>query len=128
MDSREIAGTVIGTVIKVVVTAVILMFVYRYSQEAFEIGYRIFAEAPMDEKPGRDVTVTISETDSVKDVAERLEKNGLIRDARLFRIREMISGLDEKMAPATYSLNTSMSIEEMLAVMMVEKEKEPEEK
>ena len=84
MEGRQIAGAVVGTVIKVVVTAVFLMFVYRYAVEAYDYGYRIFGEEPMDAEPGRDVTVTIEEHDSTQDVAEMLMQRGLIRDAKLF--------------------------------------------
>ena len=113
MEGRQIAGAVVGTVIKVVVTAVFLMFVYRYAVEAYDYGYRIFGEEPMDAEPGRDVTVTIGEHDSTQDVAEMLMQRGLIRDAKLFVIQEKLSGLEEGIQPGTYDLNTAMKVEEM---------------
>lgn len=116
MEGRQIAGTVVGTVIKVVVTAVFLMFVYRYAVEAYDYGYRIFGEEPMDAEPGRDVTVTIGEHDSTQDVAEMLMQRGLIRDAKLFVIQEKLSGLEEGIQPGTYDLNTAMKVEEMLEI------------
>ena len=116
MEGRQIAGAVVGTVIKVVVTAVFLMFVYRYAVEAYDYGYRIFGEEPMDAEPGRDVTVTIEEHDSTQDVAEMLMQRGLIRDAKLFVIQEKLSGLEEGIQPGTYDLNTAMKVEEMLEI------------
>lgn len=116
MEGRQIAGAVVGTVIKVVVTAVFLMFVYRYAVEAYDYGYRIFGEEPMDAEPGRDVTVTIGEYDSTQDVAEMLVQRGLIRDAKLFVIQEKLSGLEEGIQPGTYDLNTAMKVEEMLEI------------
>ena len=116
MEGRQIAGAVVGTVIKVVVTAVVLMFVYRYAVEAYDYGYRIFGEEPMDAEPGRDVTVTIEEHDSTQDVAEMLMQRGLIRDAKLFVIQEKLSGLEEGIQPGTYDLNTAMKVEEMLEI------------
>ena len=116
MEGRQIAGAVVGTVIKVVVTAVFLMFVYRYAVEAYDYGYRIFGEEPMDAEPGRDVTVTIGEYDSTQDVAEMLMQRGLIRDAKLFVIQEKLSGLEEGIQPGTYDLNTAMKVEEMLEI------------
>ncbi len=116
MEGRQIAGAVVGTVIKVVVTAVFLMFVYRYAVEAYDYGYRIFGEEPMDAEPGRDVTVTIEEHDSTQDVAEMLVQRGLIRDAKLFVIQEKLSGLEEGIQPGTYDLNTAMKVEEMLEI------------
>lgn len=116
MEGRQIAGAVVGTVIKVVVTAVFLMFVYRYAVEAYDYGYRIFGEESMDAEPGRDVTVTIGEHDSTQDVAEMLMQRGLIRDAKLFVIQEKLSGLEEGIQPGTYDLNTAMKVEEMLEI------------
>ena len=116
MEGRQIAGAVVGTVIKVVVTAVFLMFVYRYAVVAYDYGYRIFGEEPMDAEPGRDVTVTIEEHDSTQDVAEMLMQRGLIRDAKLFVIQEKLSGLEEGIQPGTYDLNTAMKVEEMLEI------------
>ena len=116
MEGRQIAGAVVGTVIKVVVTAVFLMFVYRYAVEAYDYGYRIFGEEPMDAEPGRDVTVTIGEHDSTQDVAEMLMQRGLIRDAKLFVIQEKLSGLEEGIQPGTYDLNTAMKVAEMLEI------------
>ena len=116
MEGRQIAGAVVGTVIKVVVTAVFLMFVYRYAVEAYDYGYRIFGEEPMDAEPGRDVSVTIEEHDSTQDVAEMLMQRGLIRDAKLFVIQEKLSGLEEGIQPGTYDLNTAMKVEEMLEI------------
>ena len=116
MEGRQIAGAVVGTVIKVVVTAVFLMFVYRYAVEAYDYGYRIFGEEPMDAEPGRDVTVTIGEHDSTQDVAEMLMQRGLIRDAKLFVVQEKLSGLEEGIQPGTYDLNTAMKVEEMLEI------------
>lgn len=116
MEGRQIAGAVVGTVIKVVVTAVFLMFVYRYAVEAYDYGYRIFGEEPMDAEPGRDVTVTIGEHDSTQDVADMLMQRGLIRDAKLFVIQEKLSGLEEGIQPGTYDLNTAMKVEEMLEI------------
>ena len=116
MEGRQIAGAVVGTVIKVVVTAVFLMFVYRYAVEAYDYGYRIFGEEPMDAEPGRDVTVTIEEHDSTQDVTEMLMQRGLIRDAKLFVIQEKLSGLEEGIQPGTYDLNTAMKVEEMLEI------------
>lgn len=118
MEGRQIAGAVVGTVIKVVVTAVFLMFVYRYAVEAYDYGYRIFGEEPMDAEPGRDVTVTIGEHDSTQDVAEMLMQRGLIRDAKLFVIQEKLSGLEEGIQPGTYDLNTAMKVEEMLEIFV----------
>ena len=55
-----------------------------------------------------------------------LEKNGLIRDAALFRVQEMLSAFKDEMRPGTYELNTSMTAEEMMQIMSMEMETEEE--
>lgn len=127
MGAKQIIGAVVGTVIKVVVAAIVLMFVYRYSIEAYDYGYRIFGEEAVDAEPGRDVVVTIMEKDGTKDIGEMLERKGLIRDAKLFVIQEKLSGLDADIVPGTYELNTAMTIEEMLEIMTTETEEDQED-
>jgi len=117
MEGRQIIGAVVGTVVKVVVAAIVLMFVYRYSIMAYDYGYRIFGEEPIDQEPGRDVEVVVTEQASPKDIGQLLEEKGLIRDAKLFVIQEKLSGPEGGIPAGSYTLNTAMTIEEMLEIM-----------
>jgi UPF0755 protein len=63
------------------------------------------------------VTVTVTEGESARTIGNTLEQKGLIRDSRLFVIQEMLSAYKDKLLPGTYELNTSMTAEEMMAVM-----------
>ncbi len=122
MNGKQIVGAVVGTVTKVVVAAIVLMFIYRYSIMAYDYGYRVFGEEAMDEEPGRDVSVEIAESDSVKDIGQMLEQKGLIRDAKLFVIQEKLSGLENGIGSGTYELNTAMTVDEMLQIMAADGE------
>ena len=51
------------------------------------------------------------------DVAKTLENRGLIGDARVFFLQEMLSEYRGKIQPGVYTLNTSMTAEKMLAEM-----------
>ena len=46
-----------------------------------------------------------------------LEEKGLIRDHKLFVIQERLSGYHKKEAAGIYDLNTSMTTDQMLAIM-----------
>lgn len=122
MDGKQIVGAVVGTVTKVVVAAVVLMFIYRYSIMAYDYGYRIFGEEAVDEEPGRDVTIVVTDSDSTEDIGTMLEQKGLIRDAKLFVIQEKLSGLENGIGSGTYELNTAMTVEEMLEIMAADSE------
>ena len=127
MGGKQIVGTIVGTVMKVVIAALVLMFLYRYSIMAYDYGYRIFGEEPMDAEPGREVTVTVTESDSAEDIGAVLEQKGLIRDAKLFVIQEKLSGAGTGIAAGSYELNTAMTVEEMLEIMLAAGEETAEE-
>ena len=124
MNSKEVVISVFSTVFKIVLAIIIVMLVYKWSLLAFDYGQRVFNEPPMSAGSGRTVTVVVSEGDSAKEIGGKLEKNGLIRDAMLFRIQEMLSAYKDEMQPGTYELNTSMTTEEMMEIMAMQVEEE----
>lgn len=124
MNSKEVVVSIFSTVFKVVLAIIIVMLVYKWSLTAYEYGQRVFNEPPMTAGNGRAVTVVVEEGESAKEIAEDLEMNGLIRDANLFRVQEMLSAYKGKMKPGVYELNTSMTTEEMMAIMSSEVEAE----
>ena len=124
MNSKEVVISVFSTIFKIVLAIIIVMLVYKWSLLAFDYGQRVFNEPPMSAGSGRTVTVVVSEGDSAKEIGEKLEKSGLIRDAMLFRIQEMLSAYKDEMQPGTYELNTSMTTEEMMEIMAMQVEEE----
>ena len=101
MNSKEVVISVFSTVFKIVLAIIIVMLVYKWSLLAYDYGQRVFNEPPMSAGSGRTVTVIINEGDSAKEIGDKLEKNGLIRDAMLFRIQEMLSAYKDELQPGT---------------------------
>ena len=124
MNIKYIIGSIVEMVIKIVVFIFIAMFVIRTATAAYDYGFRVFAEKPMDVGEGRMISVSIGNADSAKEVGEMLQERGLIRDAKLFRIQELLSENHGKIQPGIYVLSTSMTVQEMLAVIAVEPEEE----
>lgn len=114
---KRMAMSFIGFVIRGVILALLILGVYRAGQTAYDFGFRIFTEKPMTPEPGRDVAITIVNGDSVSDVAEMLEEKGLIRDAKLFYVQKKCSVYDGDIKPGFYTLNTSMTAEDMFAII-----------
>ena len=127
MDIKQLVASIIETVIKIVVAVFVIMFVYDTAVKAYDYGYRVFAEEPMTVGEGRTISIYIREEDSVKDVGKTLEDKGLIRDANLFIVQELLSEHHGKILPGIYDLNTSMSTEEMLGIMATESDDAEEE-
>lgn len=124
MNSKEVVVSIFTTVFKIVLAIIIVMLVYKWSLTAYEYGQRVFNEPPMTMGEGRTVTIIVEEGDGAKEIGATLEKNGLIRDAGLFRIQEMLSAYKDKMKPGAYELNTSMTTDEMMMIMSIEVEEE----
>ena len=76
----------------------------------------------MDDEPGRDVSVTLSQGMDTGEMARLMERKGLVEDAGIFRIQIILSGYEDKLQEGTYVLNTSMSPRQMLEVMAGEAE------
>lgn len=131
MDIKQIIGSIVETFIKIVAVVFIVMFVYNTAIKAYDYGYRVFAEEPMTFGEGRTISIYVKSEDSVKDIGENLQEKGLIRDANLFYIQELLSEYHGKIVPGIYDLNTSMKVEEMLEIMTadyVEAEEEDDSK
>lgn len=117
MNSKEMVISIFATVFKIVLAVIIVMMVYKWSLVAYEYGTRVFNEPPMSAGEGRTVTVVIENGATVTQMGQVLEKKGLIRDADLFRIQEMLSAYKGKLQAGTYELKTSMTTEEIMRVL-----------
>ncbi len=127
MNVKYVIGSIVEMVIKIVVFIFIAMFVVRTATAAYDYGFRVFAEKPIDVGEGRTISVSIGSTDSAKEVGEMLQQRGLIRDANLFRIQELLSENHGMIQPGIYDLSTAMTAQEMLAVIAAEPEEESKE-
>lgn len=127
MNWKYLVGGTAQLIIKAIVFAFIIVYVLRISTAAYDYGYRVFAETPVSLGEGRTISVYIENGDSAKEVGEMLQEKGLIRDARLFRIQELLSENRGKIKPGIYDLSTSMTAQEMLAVISPEEEEESED-
>lgn len=83
----------------------------------YDFGYRVFTETAVEEAPGTDIVVQVTEGMSEGDIGDMLETEGLIRDSKLFFAQLKLSAYSGKLLPGTYTLNTSMTGKEMIAVM-----------
>lgn len=126
MNWKYLVGGTAQVIIKVIALVFIVMYIFRMSAAAYDYGYRVFAEPPVSTGEGRTISIYI-EKPAAKDVGEMLQEKGLIRDANLFRIQEMLSEHRGNIQPGIYDLNTSMTAQEILTVIAPETEEESED-
>lgn len=126
MNIKEILGATAQIIVKVAIFAIIIMYVFRAAVAAYDYGYRVFTEEAVSTGEGRIISVSIEGSQSVLDVGNMLQEKGLIRDGKLFVIQELLSENHGNIQPGVYDLSTSMTAQEMLAVIAVEPEPEEE--
>ena len=59
----------------------------------------MFTESPVDETPGRDVTVSVTADMSEHDIGKMLKEEGLVEDANLFYAQLKLSAYSGKLKP-----------------------------
>ncbi len=121
MDKKMLWG-VTKSILKIAVALAIVLLIYNLGLKAYDFGFRIFAEEPMELGNGRVVSVSIVEGKSVSEIGEILEEKGLIRDAKLFYFQEMFSEYKGDLKPGVYELSTGMTPYEMMEIMSASEE------
>lgn len=126
MDIKQVIGSIVETIIKVAAVLFLISFVYDAAIKAYDFGFRVFAEEAVTTGEGRIISIYVEPDDSVRDIGKMLEEKGLIRDANLFFVQELLSEHHGKINPGIYDLSTSMKSDEMLAIMAAESEETEE--
>ena len=127
MNTKNVVLAVFSTIVKVVLVVLVLMFIYKAAVKAYDFGYAIFEDKPVAETPGRDVTISITEGKTTKEIGEILESKGLVSDATTFYLQNLLSSYKDELQPGMYTLNTSMTPTEMMEIMSAKDELEEEE-
>ncbi|MDR2546028.1 MAG: endolytic transglycosylase MltG [Lachnospiraceae bacterium] len=117
INIKSIIGAVFESLVKVIAIVAIGTFVFQTATLAYEFGYRVFAEEPVSRSGGRTITVAVPEDYTVRGLAEMLKDRGLIRDADLFVVQELLSEYHGEIKPGIYDLSTTMTAAEMMAIM-----------
>ena len=117
MNVKSLIASVIETILKVVLIALAISFILKCVTQAYEFGYKVFADEPMSANNPKTISIGIAEGERVSDVADMLEEKGLIADAKLFRVQELLSAYHDKIKPGYYDLSTGMTANEMLQIM-----------
>jgi cell division protein YceG involved in septum cleavage len=127
MSAKKIVTTIISVSIEVIFAALIIIVIYNGGLKAYSFGFSVFAEQPIASEPGRDINVTIDSNLSDYELGELLEEKGLIRDAKVFYVQMKLMSLDGDVKSGRYTLNTSMTAENMIQTITADPEENEEE-
>ena len=126
MNTKNVMLAVLSTIAKVVMIAVVVILIYKVAGKAYDFGYAIFEDKPISSGTGREVTVSITEGKTAKDIGKILESKGLVEDATVFWIQNILSSYKDELKPGMYTLSTSMTPTEMMEIMSAEEVVEEE--
>ena len=125
--ARGISARTILSIVRVITSIflsiifyiLVIIMIAKLCGVTYDFMYQIYGEVTAQEVPGVDVDFIISEGESTMSVASRLEYNRIVVNKYSFYVRAQFtaSGSGNSIIPGTYELNTSMTYEEILAVI-----------
>ena len=124
MKKQKVVYSILTRIIKLVVAVILIMLIYMGAMMTYDFGYRIFAEKPMSSGEGKEYTIVIEEGMSTSAVVDKLEEDGVIRSALVFKIQNRLSHYKGGFRVGTYTINTAMENEEIMAVLSGEASQE----
>lgn len=97
---------------------IMILVVYAIGQvciSGYDFCYEIFGTVVVEDAPGSDREFEVSYGETMYDVSERLESEGLIVNRYSFFLRtQLMESEDVVLKPGSYVLNTSMDYEEII--------------
>lgn len=128
MSISKVVKRVFGISFSILLFILTIYVLYQVGIRSYSFGYRIFTETPIETGDGRDILVQVKNSMGAAEIGELLQEKGLIRDKWLFVLQLKFSEYNKKIQPGIYTLNTSMTAQEMMEVMSeVQKEESAEE-
>ena len=115
-EINKITTTIISISVKLIVYALIVLLLYEAVARGYAFGHEIFYAEAVEEAPGHDMVVQMTEGESVSEAAEFLARRGLIKSEFAFIFQSKFYDYDT-IYPGTYTLNTSMTSKEILQML-----------
>ncbi len=114
-EINKITTTIIGISGKLIIYAVVILLLVEGVTRGYAFGHSVFYAEPMEEAPGRDITVTIEKDQSAAEITRMLKDLGLIANDLASLIQ--MKFYDYDVYPGTYTFNTSMTSKEILQIL-----------
>lgn len=111
----DIFGFLLGVLLNIVFYVVVVFVLYQVAATVYEYSYQVFGDRVCEEAPGRDVQITIEDGESTMQIAEKLYMNKIVVNQYTFYLKVRL--LEKKIMQGTFWLNTSMTYDEVLAVI-----------
>jgi UPF0755 protein len=112
----NVLSFIMGTAFNWVFLALTVILIYVFMLRGYEYGAD-FAKKSVDEKQDVEIAIEVEDTDTPAEVYTKLEKNGVIVNAMLFRLENMIKGTSTDYKPGAYTVKPTMTTSEINSVL-----------
>ncbi|MDR1000380.1 MAG: endolytic transglycosylase MltG [Clostridiales bacterium] len=112
----NVLSFIMGTAFNWVFLAVTVILMYVFMLRGYEYGAD-FAEKSVVEKEDIEISIEVEDTDTASDVYTKLEENGVIVNAVLFRFENMLKGTDTDYKSGVYTVKPTMTTSEINSVL-----------
>ena len=109
---------------EVAIYSLLVVLVIILCIRGYRIGLKIFSEEGGQPSPGADVVIEVTSGDSTADVADKLLEKNVISDKFVFKIQTIL--YEGKFKAGSYTVNTSSSPEDVIAILSGEVEETEE--
>ena len=117
MDNKTIRLIISITLNAVIILAGVYL-IFTAGNKAYSFGHNIFnEEAVTTQANAREVSVTVTSSDTSKSIAKTLYNKGLVKDETIAYLQIILSDYKDKFQAGTYELDTSMKPSEMFEIM-----------
>ena len=117
MNTRKAVIRVGSICLKVAVFVLICFGLVSLGQTTYRYTHAVFSEEAFEEAPGKDIRINIPEHVSIGRFAQVLEENGVIEDAKIFKLQMKMADFGNTVKAGTYDLNTSMKPSQMFKLL-----------
>lgn len=114
----SILRVLMGLIVNAVFYAVVFVVILYLAKSAYIFSYQVFGSQVVDNAPGKTVTITVDEKDTMRDVAKTLEQQKIIVNWRSFEMRAILT--EKEVHPGAYTVNSSQSYSEILGILDAE--------
>ncbi|MFV0342928.1 MAG: endolytic transglycosylase MltG [Anaerocolumna sp.] len=116
---------IIKILLNILFYVVVVVLVMKASGITYDFTYQIFGQVTAAPSPGNDVKIQIKKGEATLNVAQKLEDNKLIKNKYSFYVKAKLQS--HSIMPGTYSLNTSMTYDEIFEIITVPSDSEEAE-
>lgn len=102
-----ILGSSLSICLSIVIFIITFLLIQNYTLKGFSYG-KEFSKSFAEEKPSEIVNITLDKDMSLDEVSKLLEKEGVISNAFVFKIENLLKGYHDKFLAGTYVVNKNM--------------------